>query len=63
MIIFALEFIWQSLNIDQIHFVSKMLPTFFKLNVEVWPFLVYIRATNHEIKEMLKDMKSPKGEI
>ena len=54
--LFALEFIRQSLNIDQVHFVPMKKGHLFKLPMFVGPFVVNMRQAFNEASRMLEDM-------
>jgi len=47
--IFALEFIRQSMRMDEIHFVSRKHKAQFKLKAQVGPFIVNTRASGKEV--------------
>lgn len=55
--IFALEFIRQRLNKDEIHFVSRKQKAQFKLKAPVGPFIVNTRAAEKEVENLLRQMK------
>ena len=54
--IFALEYIRQRLNEDEIHFVAPKNKSQFKLKAQVGPFICNIRATREETDRLLSQM-------
>jgi hypothetical protein len=60
--IFALEYIRQSLNLDDVHFVSRKYRASFKLKKEVGTFVVNSRSTLQVATKVLLDMGFQQGE-
>ena len=60
--LFALEFIRQSLNVDQVHFVPMKKGHMYKLPMIVGPFIVNMRHTFDEVTKMLDEMHMLLGE-
>ena len=60
--LFALEFIRQSLNVDQVHFVPMKKGHLFKLPMFVGPFIVNMRQAANEANRMLENMHLLLGE-
>jgi hypothetical protein len=60
--IFALEYIRQRLNSDDIHFVSRKYKANFKLKKEVGPFIVNTRSTLQVTTKILSAMGFQQGE-
>ena len=60
--LFSLEFIRQSLNVDQIHFVPMKKGHLFKLPMYVGPFIVNMRQATNEANKMLENMHFLLGE-
>lgn len=56
-IIFALEYIRQRLNVDEVHFVAAKKKSQFKLKAQVGPFICNTRAAGEEVDKLLKEMK------
>lgn len=54
--LFALEFIRQSLKVDQVHFVPMKKCYFFKLRKAMGPFIVNTRQVAQEVERLLNDM-------
>ncbi len=54
--LFALEFIRQSLKVDQVHFVPMKKGYLFKLRRIVVPFIVNTRQATQEVEKLLGDM-------
>lgn len=61
--IFYLEFIRQSLNIDQLHFIPTKKGHLFKLGIPTGPFIVNARKAFKEVKALLEEMKFGLWEI
>jgi hypothetical protein len=61
--IFALEYIRQRLNSDDIHFVSRKYKANFKLKKEVGPFIVNTRSTLQVTTKILSVMGFQQGEV
>ena len=55
--LFALEFIRQSLNVDQVHFVPMEKGHMYKLPMVVGHFIVNMRQAFDEVTKMLDDMQ------
>ena len=60
--LFALEFIRQSLNVDQVHFVPMKKGHMYKLPMTVGPFIVNMRQDFDEVTKMLDEMHMMLGE-
>lgn len=54
--LFALEFIRQGLNVDQVHFVPMKKGYLFKLPREVGPLIMNTRQAAQEVERLLNDM-------
>jgi len=61
--IFTLDFIIQSLNLDQVHFLPRKHSALFKLKEKVGPFLVNATEAIAEIEIMLQEMKLARGDV
>jgi len=55
--IFALEYIRQRLNVDEVHFVATKKKSQFKLKAQVGHFICNTRETREEVDRLLKEMK------
>jgi hypothetical protein len=60
--IFSLEFIRQSLDSDNIHFIPRKKRTNFKIKREVGPFIVYNRTTLQVVETKLQELNLERGE-
>ena len=60
--VFPLEFIRQSLNVDDIHFIPRRKMTNFKPKREVPPFIVVNRSTLQVVESMLWGLGLEQGE-
>jgi len=54
-IIFALEYIRQRFNVDEVHFVAAKKKSQFKLKAQVGPFIYNTRAAGEEENKLLKE--------
>ena len=57
--IFALEYLRQLLNVDEINFIASRKRTQFKLKNQIGPFIVNNRKSANEINVKLKEYKFP----
>ena len=57
--IFALEYLRQLLNVDEINFIASKKKTQFKLKNQIGPFIVNTREAANEINVKLKEYKFP----
>ena len=55
--IFALEYLRQRLDVDEVHFVAAKNKSQFKLKAQVGPFICNTRVAGEEANEPLKEMK------
>lgn len=55
--LFSLEFIRQTLNVDQVHFQPAKKGHLFKFPKTVWPLIVNNRQTMEELERILQAMK------
>lgn len=55
--IFALEYIRQMLNMDEIHFVAAKKKSQFKIKTQIGPFICNSRATGEEADKLFKEMQ------
>ena len=55
--IFALEYIIQMLNADEVHFVCAKKKSQFKIKTQIGPFICNSRTTWEEANKLLKEMK------
>jgi len=55
--IFALQYLKQRLNENEVHFVAAKRKSQFKLKTQVGPFICNTRAAGEEVDKMLKEMK------
>jgi hypothetical protein len=59
--IFSLEFIRQSLNVDEVHFIPRRKKTNFKPKREIGPFIVHSRSTLQVLETMLQELGLEQG--
>ena len=57
--IFALEYLRQILNVDEINFIASKKKTQFKLKIQIGPFIVNNKKAANEIKVKLKEYNFP----
>lgn len=55
--IFAMEYLRERLNANEVHFVATRKKSQFKLKAQVGPFICNIRAAGEEADKLLKEMK------
>jgi len=55
--IFALEYLRQSLNADEVNFLATKKKSQFKLKAQVGPFICNTRVAGEEVDKLLKELK------